>query len=227
MLDSALQTNAFTTRSPAMASISSSENTGHEDEAVRFGAMMKEQQCEGYTVFGSTEKPYYLPDQELSDYLDDRRLLAFLQSLSKNEDSRQLRQYVKKIRSEYLKVFAILAFIGKGRYITTFIKYKPLSDRYLPFTERPNAFPYSQTVDFFEIFQKQQWFFCAWNFGEFEMEQSIDEYRILPFKLAGELGRGGFAKVFEIKLHPDYDGLRGTDTTDEVGDNPPPIAGSC
>lgn len=181
------------------------EQPAHETEFQAFFRKMKELSREGHgTSRDSDIKEFFVPEKALADYMDETRLLALLKSLFKTS----MMPYIRRIRNGYTKVFAILLSIHKGHFISVFIRHDGLCDRFLPFFQKPDRFPHDEDADFFENFQKKQWYFCPWNFGETDMEISIDHNYVLPIQSRTRVGREGFAHIYRIEIDAAYDNLK-------------------
>ena len=123
------------------------------------------------------------------------------------------------IWKDHTLFFAILLRVGKGAYIKYCLKHRlQLSDTNLPFHTRPTNFPVSTNAagkDFFEAFVKEQWHFCPYRFAGNEDER-VEAERILPIMSCDQIGFGGSAIAYRIKIDPAYDGLRGNGAEDET-----------
>ncbi len=115
------------------------------------------------------------------------------------------------IEKHYLRVLTILTAIGKGEYIVTFIQHQNLRDSRLPFLEKPTHFPIDpidpSDSKFWDSFFKKQFTFCPHSFGDNENSLKLEDHCILPIISKKELGHGGSAAIYKIKLHPHYDQL--------------------
>lgn len=110
------------------------------------------------------------------------------------------------IRNRYLRPFVILLFVGQGQMIYHFVEHESLQDRHLPFRALPQGFPSSTTCNLWEIFEREQWGFCAMGL-EYNMSYHLGTDDILPIVHKERLGEGGSAVTHRITVHPDYDSL--------------------
>jgi hypothetical protein len=115
--------------------------------------------------------------------------------------------------------FTILLRIGRGEYIKYCLKHRlQLSDHKLPFDTRPQNFPVSTNggdEDFFEAFVRYQWDFCPYHFAG-DTDDIVEPERILPIISCDQIGSGGSAIAYRIKIDPAYDGLRRNGAEDET-----------
>ena len=156
----------------------------------------------------------FIPDPDIEAYFDSVRPIKNLVAALFPDVATQVD--LEAIRKKYAKVFLILLQIGKGSFITSFLRYDSLSDQYLPFRIRPDLFPASTAdVKFFESFYEHQWEFCARRF-EPEIHQQFDDHLILPIIKKEKLGGGGSAVVHKIKIHAAYNKLTRVDHSEEV-----------
>ena len=167
----------------------------------------------GSTIGLVIDRPF-IPDPDIEAYFDSVQPIKKLVAALFPDDATQVD--LEAIRKKYAKVFLILLRIGKGSFITSFLRYDSLSDQYLPFRLRPDRFPAS-TADakFFESFYEHQWEFCARRF-EHAIHQQFDDHLILPIIEKEKLGGGGSAVVHKIKLHAAYNNLTRVDHSREV-----------
>jgi hypothetical protein len=148
----------------------------------------------------------FMPLPRLETYLKEgsrtRRLLGAL------FPHRELPVGPEDIWRNCIKVFSILLLIGKGSFIQHFVQHDQLWDAKLPFLSRPRHFPPSTGKDnFFESFSKKQWHFCPYVFRYNEINAQLEKECILPIIHKQQLGDGGSALTYKIKLHPAYDYL--------------------
>jgi hypothetical protein len=111
------------------------------------------------------------------------------------------------VRGKYVRVFAILLRIGKGRFIDYFVRHLGLSDNHLPFLQRPPDFPTSP--DFFNEFYERQWMFCPQTL-EYSRSVIFPPRMVLPILAKEKIGAGGDAIVHKIVVHSAYNKLRAT-----------------
>ena len=110
------------------------------------------------------------------------------------------------IRNRYLRPFVILLCVGQGHMIYQFVEHESLQDHHLPFRAVPEGFPSSTSCDLWEVFEKEQWSFCATPL-EYNMSYHLGKDQILPIVHKKRLGEGGSAVTHRITVHPDYDSL--------------------
>ncbi|KAF2813081.1 uncharacterized protein BDZ99DRAFT_473802 [Mytilinidion resinicola] len=146
----------------------------------------------------------FVPLDLLEAYLDQRRVTQLLAALPGVIDAANVLEH-------YLRVFAILIIIGKAEYIKHFLQHSDLEDKILPITSlnhRPSHWPsVADSNDFFPSFYKAQWQFCALDFTQKLKGSVLDEDLILPIIEKKELGSGGSAAIYKIKLHDAYNHL--------------------
>ncbi|KAL8963800.1 MAG: hypothetical protein Q9183_004945, partial [Haloplaca sp. 2 TL-2023] len=85
-----------------------------------------------------------------------------------------------------------------------------LRDTYLPFETEPKCFPKSGTQNLFELFQVQQWQFCAVPL-EYEMSDKFGDDSILPVTDKEEIASGGSAFLYKITVDEAYNELKPAD----------------
>jgi hypothetical protein len=150
----------------------------------------------------------FMPLPRLETYLKDgNKTRILLQALFPNGDSPVEPEEVWR---NCIKVFSILLLIGKGSFIQHFVQHDQLWDSKLPFLSSPHHFPPATGNDqFFVAFFKQQWHFCPYLFRHNEIHAHLEKECILPIVHKEQLGYGGSALTYKIKLHPAYDDLTG------------------
>ena len=149
--------------------------------------------------------PRYLPDPDREEFFRDvERLKRLLDVVLRPEDRHRVR--LDAVRQSYTRVFSTLLCIGRGAAIIFFVNRPGFTDEHLPFTNR-NSFPNTFSDEtFFDDFCKQQWMFCAPKL-DFQEWWQWESERILPVVYREELGRGGSAKTFLLKVHPGHNNL--------------------
>jgi hypothetical protein len=55
--------------------------------------------------------------------------------------------------------------------------------------------------------QKSKWHFCPYTFRQININAQLEKECILPIIHKQQLGNGGSAVIYKIKLHPAYDYL--------------------
>ena len=148
----------------------------------------------------------FVPYTCIDAYLNsDGRLESLIRAIFPDVDPGKLPD-AETIRESHLKVFCILLSIAKGRYITHFIE-NWLTDSKLPHQDRPKFFPVdSRDAKFWESFYDRQWEFSVTKFA-YNTGLHFDARWILPIIEMEEMGGGGSAVIYKIKLHEDYDSL--------------------
>ena len=151
--------------------------------------------------------PQFIPLKKLNDYLQDHRVIRLLQEILPNEPLAH-RVLAQKIVSYYKKIFAILLRLGHGDSIILFSKHDNLRDRCLPFIEKPPNFPHSDERgdSLWHNFCQRQWAFCPYSFRN-EHDNVLNNHQVLPTLIWHPHRTGGTASTFELKIHPDYNGL--------------------
>lgn len=117
------------------------------------------------------------------------------------------------IVKDYVAVFSILVYIGKGRHIQNFIEYN-LNNQHLPFnpSHPPPDFPNSSDERFFEKFCQQQWRFCCTIFSRDGLyNRHFHAKQILPIVDKQQLGDGASAVLYKIRIHDEYNHLHPPD----------------
>ncbi|XTI93229.1 kinase-like protein [Cenococcum geophilum] len=186
---------------------SQADNDAHVQEFRRFVQQQSQQGTLGATTGTNTADSRFLPDKALDEYFkDDACLLSLLKAVIPFDGHRPVR--LCTLRRRFIKIFAILLCIGHGNFIKLFVEDDDLSDKKLPFTNRPTTFPSAGASDeqFFISFSNQQWMFCAPTLT-YEPYSYWPARRILPIIDKQEIGDGGSAKTYKIKVHPDYNRL--------------------
>lgn len=111
------------------------------------------------------------------------------------------------IRNKFHKIFTILIFIGRGRFISYFVA-RGIDDARLPLRSGQNNFP-TATSDpgFWTKFDRDQWKFCVSKLDS-TVGRTFDanEY-ILPIRRIRKLGEGGTATAYEIEVPGAYNQL--------------------
>lgn len=148
----------------------------------------------------------FMPLPRLETYLKEgNRTRRLLEALFPN---RELPVEPEGIWRNCIKGFSILLLIGKGTFIQHFVQHDQLWDAKLPFLTPPPHFPPAAgDKRFFESFSKQQWHFCPYVFRHNDINAQLEKECILPIILKQQLGDGGSALTYQIKLHPAYDYL--------------------
>lgn len=182
----------------------------HSEEDVEIQAFWK------WTTSPNTRRPgiggsshgterHFIPQAAVKDYLGaPGRVEDLLAAIFRHEKSNTIDADV--VRQHYLRPLAVLLLIGKGPMIKHFVQYPGLQDQYLPFRSRTDDFPFSVDATFFEKFFKKQWQFCATDL-EYNFLLRLREEEILPITHKEEVGHGGNAVVFKIKVHEEYNKL--------------------
>ena len=149
----------------------------------------------------------FIPYSSVVTYLNqDDRVESLVRAIFKDADPGKAPD-ADTIRKSHARVFCILLSISKGRFITHFIEYQ-LVDSRLPHEDQPKTFPVdSGDTKFWDSFYERQWEFSAREFT-YGISLHIDAKEcILPIIEMEEIGDGGSAVIYKIKLHEDYDSL--------------------
>ena len=188
----------------------------HEDVLQNFVRYVEK--CKQPGISGTeNEKVYFCPELNLKDYFSDHNQLeGILRCVLPSTGPLPVRAY--NIQTKYTKIFAILLYIGKGKFIKRFDQYNSLSDEKLPFDTCPEDFP-SDVEDmdksFFGSFYERQWMFCAPNLS-YERFKNFQPRMILPIVSREELGTGGSSTTYKIEVYPAYNHLEEGRTTKDV-----------
>lgn len=91
----------------------------------------------------------------------------------------------------------------------------------MPFRNRPDNFPFTET-DIFETFAKAQRQFCAPRL-EYEMDEIFNEDDILPIIHKEKIGEGGSAIIYKIQVDENYNSLRSPNHGIEVLSTAPQV----
>ena len=97
----------------------------------------------------------YISNAVLQEYLTADRIRALLKELL--DDLSRSSVNLERVRTHYLRPFAILLSSGCGVMIRQFISRQELQDKSLPFFTDPENFPKSSAKNLFEAFRKEQW----------------------------------------------------------------------
>lgn len=148
----------------------------------------------------------FMPLPDLQAYLKaEKRTTRLLRALYSDCEHRHI---IELLEEWYIRVFAILILIGKGRYIEHFVRHESLRDPQLPFLVKPSHFPVDPNYpSFWDLFYEKQFAFCPRYFRYYENNQQLEDRRILPIISKEVLDEGGSAAIYKIKLHPHYDQL--------------------
>jgi hypothetical protein len=115
---------------------------------------------------------------------------------------------VHEVRSKYLRVFAVLLYIERGKMISHFMN-SGLCDDKLPLTKHSAK---EMACGSFELvqqrwwpqFEEAQWKFHVPTFG-YQLATCWPDRTILPFQKKEALNsKGGTATVYRVEIHADY-----------------------
>lgn len=146
----------------------------------------------------------YIPRGTLEAYLTTGRIRTLLEELYSNDNTYHAPD-PDRVRTNYLRPFAILLSAGFGRMIRHFVDHR-YEDNRLPFSSEPRSFPKSSARDLFNDFYKKQWQFCAVQL-DYNMSDDLDNDCILPILGKKEIGNGGSAILYKITVDKDYNSL--------------------
>ena len=144
----------------------------------------------------------YIPRVALDAYLTTGRIRTLLVELFDNTNRAP---DADRVRTNYLRPFAILLSAGFGRWIRHFVDHR-YEDSHLPFSSKPRNFPQSTTQDLFNEFCKKQWQFCAMQL-DYDMSDHLENDCILPILGKEDIERGGSAILYKITVDKDYNNL--------------------
>ncbi|KAL9036137.1 MAG: hypothetical protein Q9180_004472 [Flavoplaca navasiana] len=150
----------------------------------------------------------YISQVDLQDYLTTERIKTLLQELFDNTN--QSPPHAERVRSNYLRPFAILLAIGYGSMIRHFVERRELQDKSLPFPAEPEDFPKTSTHNLFQAFRNEQWQFCALPL-EYDMRDDLADEYILPITAKEEISGGGSAILYKITVDEVYNKLKPAD----------------
>ncbi|KAJ2902156.1 kinase-like protein [Zalerion maritima] len=140
---------------------------------------------------------YFYPRRDIERLLTRQTIktsLAETQNLTDNE--LDLHQYAKAIRNTSLAIFATLVLSGHQKYILGFLS-RCLEDKALPFSEESLHFlPELPRRNFVY----DQWGFCPIVLQRGDIHRQFHNESILPFIQEEQCGRGGFGKVYKVKV---------------------------
>ena len=147
----------------------------------------------------------YISQADLQEYLTTDQIKTLLRELFDNTN--QSPPHAERVRSNYLRPFAILLALNYGCMIRHFVEYRELQDKSLPFSIEPGDFPKSSTENLFEIFRKEQWLYCAVPL-EYDMRDDLANDYILPITAKEEISGGGSAILYKITVDEAYNKLK-------------------
>ncbi|KAI5861106.1 hypothetical protein GGS23DRAFT_209034 [Durotheca rogersii] len=112
---------------------------------------------------------------------------------------------IRTIRSSYLRVFSILVFTDRLKYIEHFTEHG-VNDERLPLLQRPASWPESRKLDaVFGDFLKHQWKFCPLQLSAGALTgQRLDPRHILPIQARTVLRKSNaISEVVRVTFHSD------------------------
>jgi hypothetical protein len=163
----------------------------------------------------ATPNSPFMPFPDLESYLKaENRTSKLLKALFPECEPRVIPEALERF---YIRIFAILILIGKGRFIEHVVQYHNLRDSQLPFLEKPTHFPTDPNdPKFWDLFYEKQFAFCAHIFCHNENDTKLEDRCILPIISKVAFATGGSAAIYKIKLHPHYDQLNPTADVSQV-----------
>lgn len=178
----------------------------HESTIQEFLGFLRSAACEGALGSDPAAKPQFVPIDRITERVQDtKRLLKLLEALFRN---REHNFYPEIIQKDFPRVFCTLLSIGRATFIENFIE-DSLSDKLLPFREKPPQFPIAtEAPDFWDSFEKKQWMFCPATFENSTPKLRFEEKLILPIIHKEKITEGGSAAIHKIQIHPAYNRLR-------------------
>ncbi|CZR56655.1 uncharacterized protein PAC_06544 [Phialocephala subalpina] len=171
---------------------------------------------ENFKSTGIAEDGTFLPYDLISEHLEFHEHAVLNDLLNALYQGQTVPIRPKEVVSNYSKVFCILVSIDKANFLKRFMECEQLSDRHLPFSERPRQFPFVPQhipsdgslpeLDFFEAFCNAQWRFCPPDI-EANCNRRLDQRVALPFTSKKLIGKGSSAEIHSIDIHPLYNHL--------------------
>lgn len=155
-------------------------------------------------TLSSTDRRY-IPQSAVKNYFASGRIQRILTSLFSGKEIVDAPD-ADFVLHHYALDMAILLSIGKGRFISYFLKHESLQDLNLPFLSRPLLFPVASDRDIFKDFYDTQWVFCPARLRYNRMLE-LEPDRILPFVVADKLGMGGSSITYKITLNQEFNDL--------------------
>jgi hypothetical protein len=189
----ARQQDRFLTNAPAQWKLAS-----EPDEFVK---RLDEWTVLAEDPFPSVDSHPYTPAHKIREYLTDNQLRKLLLYCRRPPD-----KDLDAIRNNYLIVFAILIFIGKGAYIGHFTRYDDFVDTRLPFGYHDD-WP-SDTDSVRRQFVDAQWRFCAKTLERHRLNDTqIPPQMIIPFKILETLKEDADLRVCKVEIPTHYNFL--------------------
>ncbi|KAK5720388.1 hypothetical protein LTR17_015025 [Elasticomyces elasticus] len=149
----------------------------------------------------------FVPAKAVRKHFDYTRLTTIVEALRPEFQLFQCQRVASSIlREGYQLVFCVLLRINKAQHIETFLRHD-LSDKFLPFDQKPHGFPDGVS---FDAFRDKQRPFCAYTLLA-GMVKSIASETIIAIESREELAKGDGTTIYKIRLHPEYDGLEDDD----------------
>jgi hypothetical protein len=155
---------------------------------------------------GSGDDCRFVPKSALDEIMTQHAVRDLLMSLFHTISEERL----NCILTDYVVVFAILLYLGRGTDIERFIG-NYLSDFLLPFNElglmRVLGDDSNEYRRVFHDFERTQWAFCVplLSYGGYFQ---LNTKAILPFQILESFGSSGFFNIHKIKMYPEYNKLR-------------------
>ncbi|KAF2466682.1 kinase-like protein [Lindgomyces ingoldianus] len=149
---------------------------------------------------GNGEVMRYVPYGDLKHYWSSERINSVLQSCTLPTSM------VDDIYQRFLRIFSILVFIDRPQYLKVFRR-RGINDENLPFS---GHWPYrTNEGDDFQLalrdIYQNQWTFCPIEFGQKIMyKRKLETCQILPFVREQNLGAGGFAECYKVRIHSSH-----------------------
>jgi hypothetical protein len=151
---------------------------------------------------GKFESALFIPNSKVKSYLTANRVRDLLEACSVLQFNN-----VIGIQSYRSVVFCILLSCEKGQHITTCARRESIVDTHLPIPLATllQEFPSNEYGGLAREFDAAQWEWCARELRNSEMDDmNLESQCILPITEWVQVGRGGTAQVYRIKLHHDY-----------------------
>jgi hypothetical protein len=181
----------------------------YDREISTFVEWVRDQSIKGTLGSDPDVKHPFMPLARLENYLKEKdgdRTKRLLRASFPNSDPPIEPEDVWR---NSIRVFSILLLIRKVDFIPAFVQHDQLWDSKLPFFSPPRHFPPAPGDDgFFASFCKQQWHFYPHTFQQNVIKAQLEREYILPIVYKEQLGDGGSATTYKIRLHPAYDHLK-------------------
>lgn len=153
---------------------------------------------------GNPDRTFY-PPMALRGLFQQINLVSILAEVSSLQ-KHQLDLFALLIRSNAMKILAILCLVENGKYAYMIEEFlcRRIHDSKLPINEHDIDF-ISRSLS--KGTQRQilamQWKFLPVEFRKADINQRVAEIAILPFQEDAIIGEGAFGTVYKIRIHPE------------------------